>query len=118
MPKTGFKTVTVTTELYHQIQQRSKKEKKSASSFVSEALKILLYVEDKFSNYVPFLELISLHNAEVIVRDQKKNRIVGVRAKNSNGGRVSFYCDTDDTDYCPHTAFAAALPQVRNAIRH
>ncbi len=23
----------------------------------------------------------------------------------------------DDTDYCPHTAFAAALPQVRKAIR-
>jgi hypothetical protein len=23
----------------------------------------------------------------------------------------------DNTDYCPHTAFAAALPQVRNAIR-
>ncbi len=22
-----------------------------------------------------------------------------------------------NADYCPHTAFAAALPQVRNAIR-
>jgi hypothetical protein len=23
----------------------------------------------------------------------------------------------DNTDYCPHTAFAVALPRVRNAIR-
>jgi hypothetical protein len=35
-----------------------------------------------------------------------------------DGGKVKFYCEMDDnTDYCPHTAFAAALPQVRNAIR-
>jgi hypothetical protein len=34
------------------------------------------------------------------------------------GGQVRFYCEMDDnTDYCPHTAFAAALPQVRNAIK-
>jgi hypothetical protein len=35
-----------------------------------------------------------------------------------DGGKVKLYREMDDnTDYCPHTAFAAALPRVRNAIR-
>jgi hypothetical protein len=75
-------------------------------------------VEDRFSNYAPFLELISLGQNEVVMRDNKKDRVVGVRARSTDGGgEVKFYCELDSTDYCPHTAFAAALPQVRNAIK-
>ena len=117
MPERGFRTITVTTQLYKQVQQRAKKENKKVASFVSEALDIMLYVDEKFSNYVPFLELISLDNDEVIIRDNKKDRIFGVKAKASDNGKVRFYCETDDTDYCPHTSFAAALPQVRKALR-
>jgi hypothetical protein len=39
------------------------------------------------------------------------------KTKAADGGKVKFYCELDETDYCPHTAFAAALPQVRSAIR-
>lgn len=53
----------------------------------------------------------------MIMRDNKKDRIFGVKAKTSDNGKVRFYCEMDETDYCPHTAFAAALPQVRNTIR-
>ena len=119
MPDRGFKTITVSSQLYQRVQQKAKKENKSAASFVSEILQIMLYVEEKFANYVPFLELVSLETDEVIMRDNKKDRIVGVKARSSDGGKVKFYCELDDnTDYCPHTAFAAALPQVRNALRH
>ena len=81
MPERGYKTITVSTQLYQRVQQRAKKENKSAASFVSEALAIMLYVEDKFANYVPFLQLISIDNDEVIMRDNKKDRIFGVKAK-------------------------------------
>lgn len=107
----------MTDRLYQQVKQRAKKENKSAASFVSQILEIMLYVEDRFSNYAPFLELISLDSNDVIMRDNKKDRIFGVRAKAADGGKVRFYCEMDETDYCPHTAFAAALPQVRTAIR-
>jgi len=117
MPDKGFRSVTVTEQVYGQVKQRAKKEKKSTASFVSEILEIFFYVEDKFSNYAPFLELISLSDNEVVMRDNKKDRVVGVRARSTDGGKVKFYCELDGTDYCPHTAFAAALPQVRNAIR-
>ncbi len=117
MPDRGFRTITVTEAIYGQVKQRAKKEKKSAATYVSEILQVMLYIEDKFSNYAPFLELISLGEDEIVIRDNKKDRIVGVKAKSADGGKVRFYCELDATDYCQHTAFAAALPQVRNAIR-
>jgi hypothetical protein len=107
----------VSAQLYQQVQERAKKEKRPLAGFVSDILQVMLYIEDKFSNYVPFLELISLGEDEVVVRDNKKDRIVGVKAKSSDGGKVKFYCELDSSDYCPHTAFAAALPQVRNALK-
>ncbi|MDG6921378.1 MAG: hypothetical protein JRN59_07610 [Nitrososphaerota archaeon] len=95
----------------------TKKEKKPLAGFVSDILEVMLYIEERFSNYAPFLELISLGEDEVVIRDNKKDRIVGVKAKSADGGKVKFYCELDASDYCQHTAFAAALPQVRNALR-
>ena len=118
MPVRGFRTITVSNQLYQQVEQKAKKENKPVAKFVSEALEIMLYVEQTFANYVPFLQLVSLQENEVIIRDNKKDRIVGVRARSSDGGKVKFYCEADNnTDYCPHTAFAAALPQVRKALK-
>jgi hypothetical protein len=118
MPERGFRTITVTEQLYQHVSERAKKENKKTATYASEILETMLYVEDTFRNYVPFLELVSLNDNEVIIRDSKNDRIVGVKAKAADGGKVKFYCELDDnTDYCPHTAFAAALPQVRNAIR-
>lgn len=114
----GFTTVTISKQLYRQLQDGAKKENKKVATYASELMETMLFVEEKFRNYVPFLELVSLDNDELIVRDHKKDRIVGVKAKGTDGGKVKFYCELDDNaEYCPHTAFAAALPQVRNAIR-
>jgi hypothetical protein len=117
MPDRRFRTITVSAQLYQQVQERAKKEKRPLAGFVSDILEVMLYIEDRFSNYAPFLELISLGADEVVIRDNKKDRIVGVKAKSADGGKVKFYCELDASDYCPHTAFAAALPQVRYALR-
>jgi len=77
MPDKGFKTITVSEPLYEQVKHQAKKENKSAATFVSEILEVMLYIEDVFSNYAPFLELISIGQDEVVVRDNKKDRIVG-----------------------------------------
>jgi predicted CopG family antitoxin len=117
MPDRGFKTITVTEQLYERIKQKAKKEKKSAASYVSDVLVNMLYVDEKFSNYVPFLELVALESSEVIIRDVKKDKIADVRTRRTDGSKLELYCTLDQTDYCPHTAFAAALPQVLNATR-
>jgi hypothetical protein len=117
MPDRRFRTITVSAQLYQQVQERAKKEKRPLAAFVSDILQVMLYIEERFSNYVPFLELVSLGGDEVVVRDSKKDRIVGVKARAADGGKIKFWCELDATDYCQHTAFAAALPQVRNALR-
>jgi hypothetical protein len=117
MPDRRFRTITVSAQLYQQVQERAKREKRPLAAFVSDILQVMLYIEERFSNYVPFLELVSLGGDEVVVRDSKKDRIVGVKARAADGGKIKFWCELDATDYCQHTAFAAALPQVRNALR-
>jgi hypothetical protein len=117
MPERGFRTITVSAQLYRQVQDKAKKENKKLASFVSEILVNMLYVDERFQNYVPLLELVALEADQVIIRDNKKDRIVDVRARKADGGKVELHCTLDNTDYCPHTAFAAALPQVINATR-
>ena len=117
MPDRRFRTITVSAQLYQQVQEKAKKEKKPLASLVSDILVNMLYVDERFQNYVPLLELVSLEANEVIIRDNKKDRIVEVRARKANGSKIELHCTLDGTDYCPHTAFAAALPQVINAIR-
>ena len=104
-------------QIYEQAKQRAKKENKSVATFASQALEIMLFIEEKFSNYVPCLEIISVDNDEVITKDKKVDLVVAIKARSSDDGNVRFYRDIDDTDNCPHMAFAAALPQLRNAIR-
>ena len=70
-------------------------------------LENIFYIDEKFSNYTPFLELISLEPNEVIMGDKKKDRIVDVRARRMDDGKAKFQCSMDDTHYCPHTGFAA-----------
>lgn len=116
MPAKGFRTITVAEAVYDQVKLRAKKEGKSTATYVSEILQATFNVEDVLANHVKVLELISLGKKGVVIRDNKKDRIVGVKAKPADGGKVKLYCELDATDYCQHTAFAAALPQVRNAL--
>ena len=118
MPARGFRTTTVTEAIYDRVKLGARKEGKSVATYVSEILQGTFNIEDAFANHVKLLELISLDKGEVVMRDNKKDRIVGVKAKPADGGKMKVYCELDGTDYRQHTAFAAALPQVRNAVMH
>lgn len=117
MPERRFRTITVSAQLYQHVQERAKKEKKPLAVFVSGILVNMLYVDEKFANYVPLLDLVALETDQVIIRDNKKDKIADVRVRKADGGKLQLYCTLDATDYCPHTAFAAALPQVLNAAK-
>ena len=106
MVERGFTTITISKHLYHEIQERAKNEDKKAASYASEIIETMFYVEDRYSRVAPLLKLISLGDGEDVVKDNKLDRIVGVKTKDADGGKVRFYCQLDNTDYCPHTAFA------------
>lgn len=59
----------------------------------------------------------ALESDRVIARDNKKDRIADARVRKADGGKLQLYYTLDSTNYCMHTAFAAALPQVINATR-
>ncbi len=44
----------------------------------------MLYVDERFANYVPLLELVALEADQVIIRDNKKDKIADVRAKKAD----------------------------------
>jgi hypothetical protein len=118
MPEKGYTALTVSKQLYHHLREEARKENKKVATYASELMESMLFVEDKFRNAIPLLDLISISGDELIIRDYKKDKVVVVKAKGSDGGKVKFYCEADDnTDYCEHTAFAVAIPQVRKAIR-
>jgi len=47
-PDRGFRTITVIEQIYERIKQRAMKENKSVATFASQALEIVLFVEDRF----------------------------------------------------------------------
>lgn len=117
MAGSGFRTITVTGQLYERVKRQARESGSSVSGYVSEILLATFKVEDSLSGCATPFDLISMGRNDVVMRDKKKDKVVGVKAKPADGGKVRLYCELDGTDYCPHTAFAAALPQVRNAIR-
>ena len=117
MPDGGFRTITVTEQLYERVKRQARESGSSVAGYVSEILLSVFKVEDSLAGCASPFQLISIGQKDVVVRDRKKDKIVGVKARPADGGKVKFYCELDGTDYCNHTAFAAALPQARNAIR-
>ena len=116
MPERNFATITVSDAVYAELKRRVKRENKSTAGYASELLRAMLSVE-RFSKCESPLTLISLGSDGIVLRDGRKDRIVGVRGKEDGGGKFRFYCELDDTDYCEHTAFAEAIPQIRKGIR-
>ena len=45
MPDRRFRTITVSAQLYQQVQEKAKKEKKPLAGFVSDILEVMLYIE-------------------------------------------------------------------------
>ena len=118
MPDGGIRTITVTDQLTERVKRQRRESGSSVAGYVSGILLASFKVEDRLSGCASPFKLMAMGQNVIVVRDSKKDRVVGVRAKPGNGGKIRFYCELDGTDYCPHTAFAAALPQLRNAIRH
>ena len=116
MPERNFATITVSNAVYAKLKLRAKRENKSTAGYASELLRAMLLAE-RFSKCESPLTLIAVSSDGVVLRDGRKDRIVGVRDKKDAEDKLRFYCELDDTDYCEHTAFAEAIPQIRKGIR-
>ena len=115
MPKTGFKSITVSEIVYDkfmQVYENSKsdlvmKGVNSFSGYVTYMLEEMMQKDKTFARYAPKIEKISVDNDRVILKDNIKNRIAEVSIK--NGELECCLCNEKD---CVHVGFVFSLPDV------
>jgi len=119
MPKAGFKSITISEQVYdkfHDVFQKNKSElsMKGVNSFAGY---ITYMLEDKmlkdktFARYAPKLEKISVDDDRVIIKDNIKNRIAEVTIQ-----RGELYCQLCEEKNCFHIGFVFSLPDVYEVL--
>src|SRR5690242_9494702 len=100
MPKPGFKTITVKEEIFNRYYSHYKKQQVrlkakgvSFSGFVTDLMKEAMIKHETFLKYAPFIEKIDVEDDRVILKDNKRDRIVEVMIKD---GELQCLLEDDD----------------------
>ena len=119
MPKAGFKSITISEQVYdkfHDVFQKNKSElaMKGVNSFagyVTYMLEDMMLKDKTFARYAPKLEKISVDDDRVIIKDNIKNRIAEVTIQ-----RGEFFCQLCEEKDCVHIGFVFSLPDVYEVL--
>ena len=119
MPKSGFKSITVSEYVYKKffdVYEKSRKELEmkgitSFSGYLTSMMEELMQRYEVFAKYAPMIEKVATDDNRVVVKDNKKNRIAEVQVK---GGEL--YCLLDERNVCVHVGFVYSLPEVYRTL--
>ena len=119
MPKSGFKSITVSETVYekfHQVYQQSKHELEmkgvnSFAGYVTYMLETMMKKDETFARYAPKIEKISIDDNRVILKDNIKNRIAEILIQ-----KGELFCQLCDEKDCVHVGFVFSLPDVYKII--
>ena len=119
MPKAGFKSITLSEEVYdkfYDVFQKNKSElsMKGVNSFagyVTYLLEDMMLKDKTFARYAPKIEKISVDDDRVIVKDNIKNRIAEVAIQ-----RGELFCQLCEEKDCVHIGFVFSLPDVYEVL--
>lgn len=119
MPKAGFKSITISEQVYdkfHDVFQKNKSElaMKGVNSFagyVTYMLEEMMLKDKTFARYAPKLEKISVDDDRVIIKDNIKNRIAEVTIQ-----RGELFCQLCEEKDCVHIGFVFSLPDVYEVL--
>ncbi len=119
MPKPGFKSITVSEQVYdkfHDVFQKNKSElsMKGVNSFagyITYMLEDMMLKDKTFARYAPKLEKISVDDDRVIIKDNIKNRIAEVTIQ-----RGELFCQLCEEKNCFHIGFVFSLPDVYEVL--
>jgi hypothetical protein len=120
MPKPGFKTITVKEHIfikYHELYKRAKKEHKlkentSFSGFVTGMMQEAMAKYEAFAKHAPFLEKFAIEQDRVIIKDNKRDRIVEVMVRNGE-----LQCLLDERTDCIHIGFVYSMPEIYTVLK-
>ena len=112
MPKAGFKSITVSENVYDKFQEVYQKNKaglamkgvNSFSGYVTYMLEEMMQKDKTFARYAPKLEKVSIDDDRVIIKDNIKNRIAEVAIQ-----RGELYCQLCEEKDCVHIGFLLLL---------
>ncbi len=115
MPKPGFKSITVSENVYNKFFKVYEKRKNdlelkgitSFSGYLTSMMEETMIKQEAFAKQAPFMEKISIDIDRVLLKDNKKNRIVEVILKNGE-----LRCLVDEKTDCIHIGFVYSLPEV------
>lgn len=115
MPKPGFKSITVSENVYNKFFKVYEKRKNdlelkgitSFSGYLTSMMEETMIKYEAFAKQAPFMEKISIDIDRVLLKDNKKNRIVEVILKNGE-----LRCLVDEKTDCIHIGFVYSLPEV------
>ena len=119
MPKPGFKSITVSEQVYekfHDVYNKNKEELtmkgvNSFSGYVTYMLEEMMQKDKTFARYAPKLEKISVDGDRVILKDNIKNRIAEVAIQ-----KGELFCQLCEEKDCVHVGFVFSLPDVYEVL--
>lgn len=115
MPKPGFKSITVSEHVYDMFhktfeQNREKLSTKGVNSlagYVTYMLEDAMQRDRTFARHAPKLELLSVDDDRVILKDNLNKRVAEVAVQ-----RGELYCLFCEEKNCVHVGFVWSLPDV------
>jgi hypothetical protein len=119
MPKAGFKSITVSENVYKKffdVYMRSKKNLElkgitSFSGYLTSMMEEMIIKYEAFAKHAPLMEKIAIDQNRVIVKDNKRNRIAEVLLKNGE-----LQCLLDERGDCVHVGFVYSLPELYSLV--
>jgi hypothetical protein len=115
MPKAGFKSITVSEEVYDKFFDVFEKNKaeltmkgiNSFSGYVTYMLEQTMQKDKTFARYAPKIEKVAIDEDRVVLKDNIKNRIAEVTIQ-----RGELFCQLCDEKDCVHIGYVFSLPDV------
>ena len=122
MPKPGYKTITISEKVYDKFLEFSKKNQvvgvNSFSGYVTYLLEAKMAQDKTFAKYAQKLELISIEEDRVIIKNKIENRIAEIVYQ-----RDDLYCQLCEAKDCHCIGYAWSIPEIyeklnSKGIRH
>ena len=111
MPKPGYKTITISEKVYNKFLEFSKKNQvpgvNSLSGYITYLLEAKMAKDKTFAKYAPKLELISIEEDRVIIKNKIENRIAEIVFQ-----RDELYCQLCEAKDCHCIGYAWSIPEI------
>jgi hypothetical protein len=119
MPKPGFKSITVSENVYNKffdIYEKSKKNLElkgitSFSGYLTSLMQEAMIKYEAFAKHAPFIHKIAVEENRIILKDNKSDRIVEVALRDQE-----LQCLLDRKSDCVHVGFVYSLPETYSMI--